>query len=289
MNTHTATTRSASAVSDGAQRARRNASPWIERLARLGYAAKGVTYLLIGLLAVQAALGDGGRVGGARDALSRLEGEGGFGTVLLWVVGIGIAGYALWSLFRAAFDPEGEGSDAKGIAKRAFYVISGVIHAALAVWIYTHLLSDNRGGGGGGGGGSQGMIERGLAWGTTGRLLIAAIGAGIIAFGVQQLIKAWRVDLDDQLNLAPMGGSARQATIAIARFGTAARGVVFAMLGWLLLMAAWHARSGEAGGVDEAMDKLSTYGPWVLGITALGMAAYGIYMFVKARYRRINP
>ena len=88
-----------------------NPHGWVETLARAGYAGKGLLYVVIGVLALQAAVGSGGKISGSKGALSALEGRGTFGTILLWVIFVGLIGYALWQFFRAATDPEDEGGD----------------------------------------------------------------------------------------------------------------------------------------------------------------------------------
>lgn len=275
-------------VGNAADHAQREVAPWVERLARFGYAAKGFTYLLVGLLAFRAAFGYGGEVGDSRNALATLKDESTFSAVLLWAVAIGISGYAIWQFFRAALDPEDEGSDAKGIGKRLLFVISGLIHGALAVWIYTELLSGS--GGGGNGGQTEGHVGRVLDWGMAGRLLVSGVGAGIVFFGIHQLVKAWKVDLSDQLALDRMSPRVRKTTVFVGRFGLAARGIVFGLIGLFLINAAWQYDPSESGGVGETLQWLGTgtFGPIVLGIIALGFAAYGLYMFITARYRRIN-
>lgn len=285
----TVTTSASSAkqhATQAAGRAQREVAPWVEKLARFGYAAKGFTYVLVGVLAFKAAIGYGGEVGDSRNALASLQGDSTFVTVLLWAVAIGISGYAIWQFFRAALDPEDEGDDAKGITKRILFAISGVIHAALAVWIYTALLSAS--GGGDNGDGTQGHVARVLDWGMMGRLLVAAVGAGIVIFGIQQLVKAWKVELSDQLSLDQMSERVRSTAVFVARFGLAARGLVFGLIGFFAINAAWQYDSSESGGIGETLEWISGFGAVVLGVIALGFAAYGIYMFVMARYRRIN-
>lgn len=114
------------------QRAGQQAPSWVEKLARLGYAAKGVVYLLIGGLALMTVFQEGGSVGGGKNALASIAG-GTFGQILLIVTAVGLAGYALWRFIQAGLDPENEGADGKGIAKRIGYVGSGLGHGALAV------------------------------------------------------------------------------------------------------------------------------------------------------------
>jgi len=71
--------------------------------------------------------------------------------------------------------------------------------------------------------------------------------------------------------------------------GLSARGVVFGIIGVFLIQAALHSNAGEALGLSGALRALEqqSYGQWVLGIVALGLVAYGFYMLVLARYRRI--
>lgn len=267
--------------------AKEKAGDWVERLARAGYAAKGVLYFIIGILAVRAAFSSGGQTGGSKDALRALANEGTFAMILLWAIGIGLVGYALWNAFRAIMDPEHEGNDGKGIAKRIFFGISAVIHASLAVYVFTTLLSSG-GGGDSGGDGTQGIVGKVMAWGMIGRLLVAAVGAGIGGFGVQQLIKAWKVDLSDHLSLGGMSEKTRKLTIYTGRAGLAARGIVFVMVGLFFITAAWQYDSSEAGGTGAALSVLGRY-PWILGLVAIGLACYGVYMLIKAKYRRIDP
>lgn len=267
--------------------AQRHAAPWVEGLARAGYAAKGMLYLMVGGLAVQAAVGWGGQTDGSKGALSTLTNEGPIGTVLLWAIAIGLVGYTLWTALRAILDPENEGNDAKGIIKRLGFMISAVIHGVLAIWIFTYLFGNSSGSSNGDG--AEDWVASALEWHLAGRIAVALVGAGIIAFGVHQLIKAWKIDLSDQLAMGKMSPEMRKATVYTGRAGLAARGIVFAMMGWFCIQAAWQYNSEDAGGLGDAMKTLGDLGPWVLGFVAAGLAAYGIFMFIKARYRRIDP
>lgn len=285
--TAAAISNTAAKVSDAAEEfgaeAQKVAAPWIERYARVGYAAKGFLYMLIGLLALQAAIGWGGQVADSRSALTTLQSRWWFGTALLWLVGFGLAGYSLWNLFRAALDPEDEGNGAKGITTRFFFAISGLVHAALALWIFTHLIS-----GASGGDATEDRVGRLLAWGLAGRLLIAGIALGIAGYGIHQIIKGWREEIDDQLELSGMSPAVRRAIIWIARLGLSARGATLLIIAWFLLQAAWYSARGRAGGLGDALHSVGGFGPLVLGSVAAGLTAYGLFNFIKARYRRID-
>lgn len=265
--------------------AARQAAPWVEKLARMGYAAKGIVYLIIGGIAARAAFGSGERVQGSQGAMRAILDQPG-GRLLLGLVALGLAGYALWRFVQAALDPEHKGTDAGGAAKRAGYAVSGVIHTGLALAALRMVAG--RGGGGG---------DRTDDWTATlmrqpmGRWLVAAVGLGIVGYGVYALYRAYAVKLSKQLDLSRMGPAAREWAVRSGRAGIAARGVVFAVMGFFLLMAALHSNPREARGLDGALQALQeqAYGPWLLGLVALGLVGYGIYQLVEARYRRIQP
>lgn len=267
--------------------AAREAGPWVERLARLGYAAKGVVYLVIGGIAARAAFGSGERVQGSQGALRAIL-EQPFGRFLLGLMALGLAGYALWRFVQAALDPEHVGSNDKGdMAKRVGYAISGVIHAGLAL----AALRMAMGGGGGQGGDRTADWTATLMRQPAGRWLVAAVGLGIAGYGAYALYRAYAVKLDKRLDLSRMSPAARTWAVRSGRAGIAARGVVFLVMGFFLVQAALHSNPGEARGLDGALRALQqqSYGPWLLGLVALGLVGYGIYQLVEARYRRIQP
>lgn len=276
-------------ASEARQQARETfhkASPFVEKYARFGYAAKGVVYCMVGILAALAAFNMGGQTTGSRGALQSLMNQP-FGQILLAVVAFGLSGYSLWQFIRAVEDPENEGSDAKGIAKRVFYFISGIIHLTLVVAAVQMLL-------GNGGQGDEDAGTRG--WTATvmsypfGQWLVGILGVVVTGFGLQQVYKGYRADLDDMLVLGELSPSTRRWVRYVSRFGMAARGVVFAIVGVFFVVAAYQHDPNEARGLAGALRTVErqAYGPWLLGLVALGLIAYGVYEFVKARYRRIE-
>ena len=262
------------------------ASPFVEKFARLGYACKGVIYVIVGALAAMSALGRGGQTTGSRGAMEHILHQP-LGVVLLFIVALGLACYSLWQFIRAVEDPENEGSDGKAIVKRIGFFISGVIHAMLVIYA-AHLML--------GTGGARGDDEGAQGWSATvmhyplGRIALGLIGAGVAAYGVYQLYRSYAAKLDKQLVLERLGATARRAVVAVSRFGQAARGVVFGLIGLFLILAAWRYNASEAKGLAGALEALrrQPFGPWLLCAVALGLIAYGVYQFVKARYRRIE-
>jgi hypothetical protein len=290
MTTATPSSPSVAGVKDDVQAAAVRAKPWVAKLVRLGYAAKGFVYCVVGVLAFQAAFGSAGEgettgSRGAMDAILRQP----FGRILLGTVAVGLAGYALWQFFRTAFDPEHDSNDhgPKSLGRRAMYLLSAVIHTALVVAAVKTLM---------GTAGAHDDNAQAQGWTATfmsypyGRWLVGLGGLGIAIYGLMQVRKGYRSDLDKQLALGSMSSTAHRLAILAGRFGIAARGIVFVVIGALLVMAAYHEDSDEARGLGGALDTLQqqAYGPWLLGAVALGLIAYGLYLFIRARYRRID-
>ncbi|HUH14159.1 MAG TPA: DUF1206 domain-containing protein [Longimicrobiales bacterium] len=258
------------------------AAPWIEPLARLGYGAKGVVYLLVGGLAVAAALGRGGQTEGSGGAIQHLAAAP-YGQVLLFTLAVGLLGFVVWRATQALVNPENESG-----RRRAFFVVSGLVYAALAVEAARSAL------GPGGSGSGEAEADH---WAATlmaqplGQGLVVVVGAALALYGLQQIGKAFTADLDRRLALGSLSGTSRTWVRRFGRTGLAARGIVFSMMGGFLAAAGVTSDPSEARGVGGALRSLreQPYGPWLLGAVALGLMAYGLYCLVRARWRRITP
>lgn len=277
---------SVSRVRYHAEKSLEDVSPAIQWLARAGYAAKGVVYCLVGALALLAAFGNGGQTTGSKGALQNLLGKPG-GVVLVSILAVGLAGYALWCFVQAINDPDRKGSDAKGMAIRVGRFVKGLVHVSLVVAAVGMVT------GRGSGGDGESNIDKWTAKLMNlpfGIWLVGIAGACVVGYGVYQLVRAWRVDLDKMLDLHELDAKARRPVIHISRFGIGARGVVFGVIGGALILAALHTDPGEAKGVGGALQFLAArpYGPWLLAAVALGMMSYGVYEFLRARYRVIR-
>jgi hypothetical protein len=211
--------RSIGAVQDRADRATREAGPWIEGLGRFGYAAKGVVYLLIGVLAVQAALGTGGGTADQQGALAQIA-TAPFGQVLLALLTIGLLGYAVWRFVQAARDTEGVGSEPKGIFARALYAGVGVIYLGLA-FAALRLLQGS-GGGDGGNQQTQDWTAR-LLEQPMGPWLVGLVGAVVIGNGIYQLYRAYSAKFREKLRTAEMDANRIDLVTKVGRAGYAAR------------------------------------------------------------------
>lgn len=269
-----------------ARRAVRETSPWVQRLARLGYAAKGVVYLIIGGFAAKAAFTPAEELQDSSEALGTIAQQP-FGRVLLGLVALGLAGYVLWRLVQALRDPEHKGTDAKGLATRAGYLMSAAAYTGLTLEAVRLLR------GSGGGGESNGAQH----WSAMvmqqpfGRVAVGLAGVGIAAFGLYEIYRGATKDLGKRLNLEGAAVPQRKRIVALGRAGYAARGVVFIIIGWLVITAALQFDPSEAKGLEGALATLrgQPYGAWLLGIVALGLVAYGLFQLVNARYRAIRP
>jgi hypothetical protein len=261
----------------------REVAPWVEKLARFGYVAKALLYATVGILAAQAALGRGGRttdMGGALREVLRAP----MGDALVLAIAIGLAGYAVWRVVDAITDAEGKGGDAKGIARRLGSAVRGLAHGALAIAAF-HAATGS--GNGDDGGSSDKLVDKATQIGG-GDWVLWLIAAGVLAYAAYQLYRAYAAKLGSQLDLGAASAAMGRWVIGISRTGIAARGVVFALIGVLLVRAALHGNPREAGGVRDSLEMLGDIGRWPLAAVALGLVAYAVYELLNARYRRIR-
>jgi hypothetical protein len=268
-----------------ARHAVQQASPWLVAFGRFGYTAKGVMYALIGLLAVRVALGRGGAMTDQQGALVHVA-QAPFGRVLLVAMAIGIAGYALWRILQAACDTERKGRDASGLAARLVYAGIGAFHAVLVFGALNLLRTGDA---------PRNSSVSAQDWTARllgkpfGQWLVAIVGLLVIGGGCYQGYKAFTARFREELRLGEMGATTERWVVALGRGGYAARAVVFGLIGVFLLYAALRANPGEARGIDSTLATLAQqpFGPWLLGIVALGFVAYGLFLFAEARYRRM--
>jgi len=251
-------------------------SSWISPLATAGYAAKGVVYAIIGVLAAMSAFGSGGSINSSEGALQEIR-MASLGGILLIIVGIGLLAYGIYRLLGAFADIESEGNDETGVAKRLGYFGSGLSYCGLAIAAF----------GGLGGGGEKSLTAKVLAM-PFGAWLVGLLGAAIIVAGLQQWVKAITGKYASKFSLDRYTADKRKWIERIAKLGLAARGIVFPIIGFFLIRAAMQGDASETTGIGGALVTLAQqdYGTLLLGITATGLACYGIYCWVLAIYGR---
>jgi uncharacterized protein DUF1206 len=260
-------------------------SPVMEGLARLGYAVKGFLYIAIGFIAIFGALGKSSTPAdqiGAIAEFSKLP----YASLFLGIVLIGLISYSLWGLIRAIFDPFHKGNDLEGLLARGGYLLSAVTYAFFLIPTY-HLIQGARAGAGSDA--SVQMVSTVMNI-PLGRWLVGAVGLGGIGAGLYQMYMGITMNFEQHFKPYTLGPEQLKVAKQVGRYGTIARGVVFALVGFFLCLAAYQANPGHARGFDGAFDYLAKqpYGIWLLGIIAVGMIAFGLYSFMSAAWFRLK-
>jgi hypothetical protein len=251
-----------------------------EWLARAGLVARGVVYAIIGVLALKLALGDGGKATNQQGALKTIA-DRPFGKTLLVLVAIGLGGYALWRLVRAALGhgPEQRDSGSDRIAALA----SGIAYTILCVTAVKILTGASTGSG------TPKKATGGVLDWTGGPLLVGIAGAVLVGVATYQAYKGIDKKFLEDSKTGEMSPAVRRAFTALGVFGHCARAVVFALIGYGLIRAAIDYDPHKAVGLDGALRKLAnaSYGPWLLGLVAAGLIGFAAYSVADARYRRV--
>lgn len=262
----------------GAGRAVRG--PTVRRLARAGLAARGLVYAVIGVLAVELALGQGGGADNQTGALRTIARQP-FGKVLLVLVAIGLAGYAAWRLLRAAAGHGAEQRDDRG--DRIAALASGIAYVVLCVTAVKILL------GAGAGSGTPKHAAAGVLGWPAGPVLVAIAGVVLIGVGGYQAHKGITRSFLEDSRTGEMTPAVTKAFTIVGVVGHLARAVVFALIGYGLVTTAIAYDPHKAVGLDGALRELAhaTYGRVLLAIVAAGLIAFASYSFADARYRRL--
>jgi hypothetical protein len=258
---------------------------WIKKLARFGFVAKGVIYVLLGIMAVMAAIGQGSTQQANRNGVAQLIFEQPFGRILAILLVIGVIGYVIWRFVEAIMDPQGAGSDKKGMVKRIGYFISGLIYTGFAISIIKQLS-----GSGSGGSDSRQTWTAKLLEMDAGPFIVILIGLIVIGSGIAQFIKAYNAKFKKHLRLEGMQAETRKWITRIGRIGFTARGIVWLIVGYFIIRAGSQSDASEVKGSQGAFGFLEqmSNGEWILLVVAIGVIAYGVFQFVKARYYEIN-
>jgi hypothetical protein len=208
-----------------AKQAAQEASPWVDRIARTGYATKGAVYLVVGALAITAATGMGGRTTDPPGALGTISTKP-FGWVVLGFVAIGLGAYALWRLVQAVADPEGEGSDPSGIASHVGHGAAALGYSVLAFTAGQLVVTS--------GGGSSpkdwtaSLLSLPLGW-----VVVLGVGIGVVGYGLHELYNTYQANFEEHLKLDQMSKRVESWMIVQGgRFGLVTTGIV---IGWQVI------------------------------------------------------
>ncbi|HEX9042995.1 MAG TPA: DUF1206 domain-containing protein [Trebonia sp.] len=249
-------------------------------LARAGLTARGVIYILVGWVAVLVALGHSSREADQQGALQLLADKS-YGLILLWLLGIGFAGYALWRLSEAAFgvtgEPPGAGPRLKSLAR-------AIIYAGLSYLTFTVIAGKARSQAG-----QQQDITATAMHHAPGRIMVGVAGLIIVACGIALVIEGARKKFMRYLQTARMSPRMRRVVKVLGMTGTIVRGLVFALVGVLVIVAAVTHKASESGGIDKALLTLrgAPLGEFLVMLAALGLVIFGVYGLCEARWRRV--
>jgi hypothetical protein len=260
---------------------------WYAAVARMGLVAKGVSFGLVGALAIKLAFGDGGKATSRQGAMQTLA-QHSFGRIVLIALAIGLAAYALWRFIQAwAEKPSEEDTAAKAWAKRIGYVGRGLIYAGLT-YSAVKILA--------GAGSQQSQNAKAhhstavvLRW-PAGRWIVGAVGLVLIGVAFWNLYRGLTRSFEDKWRVARLTPAVRRWGARAGVVGHVARFVVFGLIGVFVTKAAIDYNPRDAIGLDGALQKLvqASYGPWLLGLTAAGLIAYAIFCLVDARLRDVS-
>jgi len=260
----------------------------METLARFGYAAKGFVYGAIAILALLTAFSvQGGETTGTTGALHTIAQQPA-GKILLLLIAIGLVGYVLWRLIQAVADPDNKGSDAKGLFSRLGYLLSGLAYMGIAA--NSALLAFGSSSGSSGGDSSKQDWTAMVMQQPFGRWLVGLGGALAIGIGFYKIYKAYKTKFRKKLDLSSLAPDHKKWLVNISRFGIAARGVVFIMIGFFILEAARNYDPQKVKGLDGVLATLAQQ-PWgkvLLALMAFGLLAYAVYLLLQARFRKIE-
>ncbi|MGW0935042.1 DUF1206 domain-containing protein [Streptomyces sp. NPDC002666] len=259
----------------------------VEAGGRAGFVARGVIYVLVGVLALRIAFGGGGGEkqadrGGALAEIAQKP----FGSVLLWVLGVALAGMALWRLSEAAFGAAGP--DGHKATKRLASAGRAVFYGFVSYSVLMFAAGDRGSGSGSGDSESKDVTAQVLDM-PGGRWLVGAAGAVIAGAGLWIAGRAALRKFHKHLRMGEMSPAERRFVDITGIFGGVSRGLVFAVAGGFAVAAAVKARSGEAKGMDDTLRSFATTpaGPWLLALIAVGLMAFGLFSWVNARRRKI--
>ena len=254
-------------------------------LVRVGYAVRGVIYMLAGVLALRMALGRSSQEVSPTASIE-LIGHEPYGRTLLIGVVVGLAGYALWGMIRAVFDPLHKGRSPHALAQRIGYAISAVAYMGLLAATIRYAT------------GPESHMGRPFDWTAAllakpaGAWIVAIVGVGwIVGAGLVQMVSGWRGTFEADLAIERMNRSERRLANRLGRFGIVARGAVFTVIGVLMVAAALHAGPRAGAGMGGALLEIlrQPFGRTLLAAAAAGLIAFGAFSVLCARWMRIQP
>ena len=242
-------------------------------LVRLGYAARGLTYFLLGYMALGTRIGEGDSNTAVLEMLQDVP----LGVPLLYLMALGLAAYVVFKLASAIGDVQNHGSESKGILKRVGDVASAAAYSVLAYAALQFARGDKHSADNGESQQTAGSV---LDWGL-GEIVIGLVGVGFLVGAFMQAKGA--VTGSFMHRVSPR---APDAIEPVGRAGYAARAVVFAIIGWSLVQAAWFDSEAQVKGLGDALVTLRESGT-LYTLVAVGLMLFGVFSMAVSRYRII--
>ena len=246
-------------------------------MARVGHAVNGLLHILIGGIALGVAFGSGGQAdqGGALGQLASSPG----GVFLLWVVTIGLWALGLFQVLETFLVV---GSDKDAWVRRAKEGGKAIAYIAIGFSAYSVAM----GGGSNSSGQTQSLTAQLLA-SPGGVFLVVLLGVGVIAIGIYFIMKGVKKKFLEDISLP--AGKTGQTVTTLGRVGYIAKGIAIGVVGILFCVAAFTHDPSNATGLDGALKALADlpFGTFILAVIALGLIAYGVYCFARAKYARL--
>lgn len=248
---------------------------WVVPVMRTGYGARGAVYLVVGGLALMAAV-FGGEAEGTTGALEQLKSQT-WGVIALWGIGAGLLCFMVWRVIDAFMDLETYGTGLKGVVARTGQVVTGVIHGGLGLWVFAMAL-----GIGTGSGGSKSWTAKLLAT-EYGPWIMGLAGAAVVGAGIYYFYKAYSEKYKAHLRRTAL----MERLDPAAKVGLVAHGVGVALIGGFLIFAAVTASPEQAGGLGKAFDTIRgmAFGRILLILLTGGLIAFALFCFIEAVYR----
>jgi hypothetical protein len=266
--------------------------PGVVKAGKAGWFAKGVVYLIAGILALSVALkasgwskspSTGAQEASPTGAIKTVAGHGG-GVLLLWLLAIGMLLYAAWRVVSACLPG---GSDAKARLHRIGYIVSAIIYTTFAI---TAIALARRTPTDANGNKKVTDITSSIMSHSAGRLLIGVVGVIVIAVGLYRLSKGVKFDVTDELDLSGMSSTRARFVKRLGAIGEIGRGIGIGLVGFFMLRAAITYDANQATGLDGALRRLAvtSWGLVVVFVVGIGFAAYGIFCLATFTHRRLQ-
>ncbi|MEF2073557.1 DUF1206 domain-containing protein [Consotaella aegiceratis] len=263
-----------------ARQAIRSGTDMLETLARGGYAARGLVFLIIGYFAFRAAFATG-RAMDSKDAIEQIFGST-FGGIMICALVVALVAFSLWRFGQSLLDVDDHGTGAKGLAVRAGLFGSAITYGALAFYAASIVI----GYGSSSDGGSGGLVAKAYeaGFGRAATYLIGAVFAGV---GGAHIVKGAKAGFMKYMSIPERYCRWLKP---VCQFGLIARGMTFLVIALLLFTGAASYREGDSPGLRAALEAMDSwpFGWLLLSLTGLGLIAFGLYGITEAFFRRVE-